>query len=204
MCGGWWTRRATPSDEALRSGRHGAPRWTTIGNLMSLRSDPARALTERLHAEHAASLFNWALGRMADRRDAEELVAETLVRAWRNHEQFDPDRGSERGWVFGIARNAAIDMHRRSERRLHAVSSDLSEIPEPSVVERIADASLISDALGDLSEHHRTVILEAYLHGRDTSEIAARLGVAPGTVKSRMFYGLRNLRAALEEREVLR
>ena len=47
------------------------------------------------------------------------------------------------------------------------------------------------------------MILEAFVHGRDTNEIAARIGIPPGTVKSRMYYGMRSLRAALEEREVL-
>lgn len=170
---------------------------------MTPRSDPARVLTERLHEEHGSALFNWARARVADRRDAEELVSETLFRAWQRYEQFDPNRGSERAWLFGIARNAAIDMHRRSKRRLRAVSADLPDLAEPSAVDRIAEISLISDALADLSEQHRTVILEAYVHGRNTSEIADRIGIPEGTVKSRMFYGLRSLRAALEEREVL-
>ena len=170
---------------------------------MKPRSDPAQTLTERLHAEHASALYNWARGRVADARDAEELVSETLVRAWRRYDQFDSERGSERAWIFGIARNAAIDMHRRSQRRLRPVSDVLPDIGEPSVADRIVEISLISDALADLSEQHRTVILEAFVHGRDTNEIAARVGIPPGTVKSRMYYGMRSLRAALEEREVL-
>ncbi len=170
---------------------------------MSPRSDPARALTERLHEEHASVLLNWACGRVADKRDAEELVSETLFRAWQRYDQFDSTRGSERAWMFGIARNAAIDMHRRSKRRLRAVSDELPEIAEPGVVDRIAEISLISDALADLSDQHRAVILEAFVHGRNTNEIAERIGIPPGTVKSRMYYGMRSLRAALEEREVL-
>jgi RNA polymerase sigma-70 factor (ECF subfamily) len=170
---------------------------------MTPRLNPAQTLTERLHAEHASALLRWAQGRVADRRDAEELVSETLVRAWRRYEQFDPERGSERAWIFGIARNAAIDMHRRSERRLRPVSDVLPDVGEPSAADRIVEISLISDALADLSDQHRTVILESFVHGRDTNEIAALIGVPPGTVKSRMYYGMRSLRAALEEREVL-
>lgn len=170
---------------------------------MSAEPDPASALTERLHAEHASALYNWARGRVADRRDAEELVSETLVRAWRHYDQFDPARGSERAWIFGIARNAVIDMHRRSQRRLRPVSDVVPDVGEPSAADRIVEISLISDALADLSDQHRTVILEAFVHGLDTNEIAARIGIPPGTVKSRMYYGMRSLRAALEEREVL-
>lgn len=170
---------------------------------MTPRPDPAHTLTERLHADHAQALYGWAHGRVADQRDAEELVSETLVRAWRRYDQFDSARGSERAWIFGIARNAAIDMHRRSQRRLRPVSDVLPDIGEPSAADRIVEISLISDALADLSEQHRTVIVEAFVHGRDTNEIAARIGIPPGTVKSRMYYGMRSLRAALEEREVL-
>ncbi len=165
---------------------------------------PAAVLTARLYSEHAEALHGWARGRIADERDAEELVAETLVRAWRRYEQFDPSRGSERAWVFGIARNAAIDLHRHSQRRLRTVTDDeFPEVGEPGVVDRLAEISLISDALADLSDQHRTVIVQAFVHGRTSSQIAHVLGIPTGTVKSRMFYGMRSLRAALEEREVL-
>ena len=118
----------------------------------------------------------------------------------------DPRRSADPAQVvpdWGLARNAAIDMHRRSQRRLRPVTDELPDIGEPSAADRIVEVSLISDALADLSDHHRAVILEAFVHGRDTNEIAARIGIPPGTVKSRMYYGMRSLRAALEEREVL-
>lgn len=161
------------------------------------------ALTKRLHAEHGAALFNWAVGRVADRRDAEELVAETLVRAWRKYDQYDPDRGTERAWLFGIARNASADLHRKS-RRLRIVGDNVGDQAHDGGIDRLAEASVIRDALGTLSDPHRAVIVEAFFQGRTAAEIGERIGVPPGTVKSRMFYGMRALRAALEEREVLR
>jgi RNA polymerase sigma-70 factor (ECF subfamily) len=66
----------------------------------------------------------------------------------------------------------------------------------------VAERSLVADALRALSEDHRAVIAAAYWEGLDTRQIAGRLGVPDGTVKSRLYYGLRALRAALEEREV--
>lgn len=165
---------------------------------------PAEVLTTRLYSEHAQALHGWARGRVADDRDAEELVAETLVRAWRRYDQFDPSRGSERAWLFGIARNAAIDLHRRSQRRLRTVTDELPEVGESDVIDRLAEISVIADALGDLSDQHRTVIVHAFVHGRTCRQIAEHLGIPAGTVKSRMFYGMKSLRAALEEREVLR
>jgi len=175
------------------------------------RSDPSAAgreaelLTQRLHADHGAALFGWALGRVQDRRDAEELVAETLVRAWRRYEQFDSERGSERAWVFGIARNAATDLYRQSRRRLRMVRDDEApDVGEDGGIDRLAEDSVIRDVLDELSDNHRAVIVEAFYFGRTSMEISERLGVPSGTVKSRMFYGMRALRAALEERGVLR
>lgn len=162
-------------------------------------------LTERLHAEHSAALYAWAVGRVADRRDAEEIVAETLVRAWRRYDQYDPERGTERAWIFGIARNAAADAYRRSQRHLHAVDVGVDlELADDDETERVATASIVHDALAELPEHHRVVIVEGFFFGRTSAQIAEVLGVPAGTVKSRMYYGMRALRSALEERGVLR
>ncbi len=155
--------------------------------------------------EHATALYDWTIRRVADRRDAEEIVAETLVRAWRHYDQFDPQRGSERAWLFGIARNTASDWYRRSRRHLHIVGDDLvTDLADEDEADRVADASVVHDALARLPEHHRTVIVEGFFFGRTSTQIAEVLGIPTGTVKSRMYYGMRALRAALEEQGVLR
>ncbi len=167
--------------------------------------EQGEALTRRLHAEHGEALFRWALGRVEDPRDAEEIVAETLVRAWRHYDQYDPGRGSERSWIFGIARNSATDLYRKSKRRLRVVGDgEVAELGAEDGTEAMADISLVRDALRRLSPHHRDVIVAAFFEGMTTSEISRRLGVPEGTVKSRMYYGMRALRAVLEEEEVLR
>lgn len=177
----------------------GAPAEPTDGG------DAADRLTERLHAEHGPALYGWAIRRVADRRDAEEIVAETLVRAWRRYDQFDPERGSERAWLFGIARHAAADWYRRAERHLHVVEGGADiDVTFEDETERVATASVVHDALAELPEHHRVVIVEGFFFGRTSTQIAAVLGVPAGTVKSRMFYGMRALRAALQERGMLR
>lgn len=166
--------------------------------------DEADHLTQRLHRDHSAALLGWALRRVPDRRDAEEIVAETLVRAWRRYEQFDPERGTERAWIFAIARNAANDLYRRSGRHLRVVDDEGLDFPAGDDIDHVAEASVIHDALLQLPEHHRSVIVEAFYFGRTSTEISERLGVPAGTVKSRMFYGMRALRTALEERGALR
>ena len=169
----------------------------------SAQSDPADRFLRRIHREHGSALYGWALRRLADPRDAEEAVAETLVKAWRAHEQFDPGKGEERAWLFGILRNTAADRYRATRRHLRAVETRDFDESTDSGIEEIAEASVVLDALLDLPDHHRQVIVEAYYEGRTVSEIAEELAVPAGTVKSRLFYGMRRLRAALEERGIL-
>lgn len=167
-------------------------------------SEKAARFVRRMHAEHGDSLYSWAVRRLGNPVDAEEVVAESLAKAWDKHDQFDPERGSERAWLFGILRNAAADHHRGKVRRLRLVT----EVPRPedetdSGIESLAESSVVRDALMDLSDEHREVIAEAYFAGRSVSQISSRLGIPSGTVKSRMYYGMRNLRTALEERGIL-
>lgn len=168
-------------------------------------SDGAEVFVRRLCADHGDAVFAWARGRFGDVRDAEEVVAETMVRAWRRHDQYDPSRGTERSWVFGIARNTAVDHFRRNRRHLQVVGD--SAIPEDlagePTLDRIAEATLVKDALGDLSDAHREVLVLAHFGGMTVTEIANRIQVPAGTVKSRLYYAMRSLRSALEERGVL-
>ncbi|MDX1689704.1 MAG: sigma-70 family RNA polymerase sigma factor [Acidimicrobiia bacterium] len=168
--------------------------------------DAARAdrFVRRLCADHGDAVFGWALGRFADRRDAEELVAETMVRAWRHHAQYDPARGTERSWVFGIARTTAVDLYRKQRRHLRVVRDRDLDQPVPSDDERIAEATVVREALDALTEAHREVIAQAHFRGRSVREISRLLDVPEGTVKSRLYYGVRALRSALEERGVIR
>lgn len=164
----------------------------------------------RLHADHAGALYGWACNRFADPRDAEEVVAETLVKAWRHQDRYDPGSGSERTWLFAIARNAATDHYRRGRRHLRLVEPGAAETlleDAPAVedpAEQVAEATLVADALSSLPEHHRTVLVETFYGGLTAAEVARSHEIPAGTVKSRLYYGLRALRAALEERGVLR
>ena len=167
-------------------------------------SDPRLVDAVRaLHDAHAGALHSWARRRVADPAEADEVVQETLVRAWRKHEQFDPSRGSERAWLFAIARNVVIDRHRASERRARLVAVPAMAADDEPDVERAAETSLVRDALLALSEPHRAVVVATYYDGCSVREAARRLGLPEGTVKSRLHYALRALRAELERREVL-
>ncbi len=169
----------------------------------------ADQLARSLYRTHGPALLHWAHQRFTDPQQAQEVVQETVLAAWRNHGQYDPARGGERAWIFGIARNVAATSHRRSERHLRVVPA--GEGPDPSGdgttddadPARLAERSLVVDALRALSDDHRAVVVAAYWGGLSTREIADRLGIPDGTVKSRLHYALRSLRTGLEERAVL-
>ncbi len=165
----------------------------------------AEALARALYESHGSALEGWAYSRFADRQMAEEVVQETVLAAWRKYDQYDPVRGSERAWMFGIARNVAATRHRRNERHLRAVSTEpvVDTGIDDTELARITERSLIADAIRSLSADHRDVVSAAYWEGLSTKEIAARFGIPDGTVKSRLHYALRLLRTHLQERAVL-
>ncbi|WP_040407625.1 sigma-70 family RNA polymerase sigma factor [Amycolatopsis nigrescens] len=156
-----------------------------------------------LHDEHAAALWSYALKLTGgDRARAEDVVQETLLRAWRHPRVLDQSEGSARAWLFTVARRITIDGWRSAAVRSE-VSTDLTpEIPLPDGTERALQGWLVAEALGELSSAHREVLVLCYFHGFSVAEAAGRLGVAEGTVKSRTHYALRALRLVLEEKGV--
>jgi RNA polymerase sigma-70 factor (ECF subfamily) len=157
-----------------------------------------------LYEQHAAPLLAYALRLTGgDRGRSEDIVQETLLRAWRHPEALDPDRGPVRSWLFTVARNVAVDAHRARKARPTEVGDDvLALVPAADEIEHALDTWLLSDALATLSADHRAVLVETYYRGRSVAEAAAALGIPPGTVKSRTFYALRAMRLALQERGV--
>jgi RNA polymerase sigma-70 factor (ECF subfamily) len=159
------------------------------------------ALMRQLHDEHAGALWTYCLGLTGqDRARAEDVVQETLLRAWRSFSVLDESQGSVRGWLFTVARNIVIDELRTKRSRLEFA---VAEPPEIAHADDHNDQLLLSwvvaDALTSLSPEHRAVLLECYYRGASVAEAAGRLGVPEGTVKSRTHYALRALKLALQE-----
>jgi RNA polymerase sigma-70 factor (ECF subfamily) len=161
-----------------------------------------------LFDEHAAALWRYAMRLTGDRARAEDVVQETLLRAWQHPEVIDDSDRSARAWLFTVARNMIID-ERRSARFRNEVGS-LEKAPEApediglNEVDSALDRLLIGDAMAQLSADHRAVIRRSYYLGWSTAQIAADLDIAEGTVKSRLHYAIRALRLTLQEMGVTR
>ena len=180
------------------------------GRVESVGEGPQRSsvgdeeLLRALYAEHGGPLLAYATRLTGgDRQRAEDIVQETMLRAWRHPEALNADRGSPRPWLCTVARNIAVDAHRSRQARAPEVGAEaLSLVAVPDDVDRVLESWIVSDALRALSAEHRDVIVETYYRGKSVAEAAAALRIPPGTVKSRTYYALRALRLELSERGV--
>ena len=162
--------------------------------------DSPESLAREGYDRHGAELYRYALSRLSDDGAAQDAVQETIVRAWRAGVRFDPARATLRTWLFAILRNVIID-HAAARARVATLPGAAAEQGEgqmPDQTGSVADADLITRALGLISHDHRTAIVETYLRDRPYDEVAAELGVSVSTLRSRVFYGLKQLRHAMK------
>ena len=151
---------------------------------------------------HGAELYRLAWTTLRDAGLAEEAVQETFLRAWRAADRYDSRLASPRTWLFAIARNVLVDLCRARAVRPRLGAEDTEGEPaafEDEAVDRALVAWQVEEALRRLSPDHRRAILEVYYRQRPQAEIAADLGIPEGTLRSRLYYGLRALRLVLEE-----
>ena len=135
----------------------------------------------------------------SDRAWAEDVVQETFLRAWHRIDRMTAAHGSVRSWLLRVAHNLVVDGYRSARNR--ATEIDLEAAPPASVPddsEQVLAAVVLAGALRELPEEHRVALELTYLHDRTAAQAAQLLGVPVGTVKSRVFYGLRRLRATVD------
>ncbi|TRW81713.1 sigma-70 family RNA polymerase sigma factor [Mycolicibacterium sp. 018/SC-01/001] len=169
--------------------------------------DPEAAMMRVLYDEHGAALWRYVLRLTGDRARAEDVVQETLLKAWRHPAVTADAERSARAWLFTVARNMIIDERRSARFRNEAaepVPDDVADRASSDEVDTALNRILLSTALAQLTEEHRAVVRRAYYQGWTTAQIAADLGIAEGTVKSRLHYAMRALRLGLQEMGVTR
>lgn len=167
-----------------------------------------------IHDRHSGELWRFVLSLTRDRTVAEDIVQEVLLRAWRSADLAVRDEAGTRAWLFTVARRLVVDRWRSATVRRESPDGLSEARTGPAIggaglassdrTDEVLDRWLIADALAALSSDHRAVLVAAYYEGRTTADIAARLDIAEGTVKSRLHYGLRHLKMIMQERGVTR
>jgi len=140
-----------------------------------------------------------------DRQQAEDVVQETMVRAWREARRLDLSERSLMPWLATVARRIVIDEQRRRRARPTEIGgAEVVEIAPAAADEtdHLLRKVLVIEALQALSAPHREVLNETILRDRTVNQAAEVLGVPVGTVKSRVYYALKALRVVLAERGV--
>jgi RNA polymerase sigma-70 factor (ECF subfamily) len=157
------------------------------------------ALIRSLYNEHGRALLAYVTRLTGDRAAAEDVVQETVVRAWRHPEVLVNGRGSVRGWLLTVARNIVVDRVRaRAARPTEVEETAAPAIASGDIAETVVNSMVVTDAMEALNDDQRAVIELLYFQRRTVTEAASLLGVPAGTVKSRSYYALRIMRERLE------
>jgi RNA polymerase sigma-70 factor, ECF subfamily len=178
---------------------------TAVGTGTGSPHECAKLCTEHgmaaVHAAYHARMLARARRIVVDPDLAEDVVQEAFLRAWRACSSFDPDGGPLVNWLLVITANTAIDMVKARVRRPPLASGSAQENAAASGISDIDLLILRSQlrhALSSIGAHHRDAVVETVLRDRPYADVAAELGVTPGTLRTRVHYGLRRLRCVLE------
>lgn len=186
--------------ESEREARRFRPAWA------GSRQDDADddAIVTELYRRYRTPLLSFVLRLTAgDRQQAEDVVQETMVRAWRQASQLDLASPSLMPWLVTVARRIVIDQGRRRRARPTETGDQMLEnVPAADTTEDLLRKVVVVEAMQALSAAHREILNETILRDRTVNQAAEALGIPVGTVKSRVYYALRALRLVLAERGV--
>lgn len=154
-----------------------------------------------LHAAHSAGLLRFLMNLThGDRQTAEDLLQETMLRAWRHVDRLPTEFAGERRWLFTVARRLVIDLVRARQSRpteTPVLDMDWATTAEDTTEAAVATQSMLT-AFHNLSDAHRGVLSDLHFRGETPGAVAEKLRVPVGTVKSRAHYALRALRDSME------
>lgn len=188
-----------------------APETTAPGDLAHAPTDGERDVSDlaeaargdrqalaRLYDRHAPLLLALGMRLLADRREAEDILHDCFVELWRHAGDYDPRRASVKTWIAMRMRSRCIDRLRSAgwTRRDTLPERALETVAEPAQNDT-ADADRLETALNELPPEQHEVIRMAYFEGLSSSEIAAKIQIPIGTVKSRVRAAMTRLRTLL-------
>jgi RNA polymerase sigma-70 factor, ECF subfamily len=160
-------------------------------------SEQANAPFDALYRQTASELFAYVSSLLPDRATAEDVTASAFERAYRRQDAFDPRRGSRRAWLFGIARNAALDELRRRKRTAELVVEPAAADEAPGEDEETAARrAAIRAGLAALAPRERELIALKFHAGLSNADIAAVLGISESNAGTRVHRAVTKLREA--------
>jgi len=192
---------ATATPPGTGSGREGGTEPPGTVLRPTTRDDQAVA---ELYRKYHAPLLSFTLHLTAgDVQQAEDVVQETMIRAWRQGDRLDPAAPSLMPWLATVARHIVIDERRKKlARPAEAGAGSIEQAGVADDTDALLRKITVTEALKALSPAHREVLNETILRGRTVNEAADWLGIPVGTVKSRVYYAVRALRLILAEQGV--
>ena len=162
----------------------------------------AEAAFDALYRSSRDDVYAYVSGMLRDRSAAEDVTAQAFERAYRRRASFKPERGTHRAWLFGIARNAALDELRRRSRQAELVTEP-EDVAAGEAHEEAAEAalrrSILSAGLAKLSARERELIALKYFAGLANAEIAAVIGVSESNAGTKLHRAMEKLREACDE-----
>jgi RNA polymerase sigma-70 factor (ECF subfamily) len=160
------------------------------------------AFIRAVYDKHGSYLLWVSTGLLSgDRDQAQDLVQETVLRAWRHADTLDPQADGIRSWLTHVLRNLAIDGHHaRQSRPLETTDCELTELPDQEQTDALNTRNDVRKALSELTFQHREILVHVKLLDHSVLQTSQLLGIPPGTVKSRTHLALKALRSILTER----